>query len=584
MMRRHRAPAMRDPSSASSEAFGDDLPRTGPTPLGRTSRPRTSMCRNLFAVAALGFLVSACDGGDVPQGQVELKAVGSDLTAGSSGDDVRAVHQYLARFGYFPNTAHAARYSRWRPIVAKPPVDVATYDASTVEAVRAFQTNFGLPVTGIVDATTRAAMRQPRCGVPDGIAPLDSTEKFGTLGSSLSSRTFNWKVVNGAPSVTQAQATGAATTDFSKWSAETGLSFPELFGSGSPGIQITFAGVDGPGGTLAFAVQPSDGSDMTIDSAENWSVATPIPSNAYDLYSVVLHELGHSIGLAHSGIPSAVMYPSISPGQMKRVLDTDDQAGASLLYDQYGLLGAQVANDIGVGKFGDIWMTGGPSVGGQYQVFKWNGSGWDASNGFALRIAVEPSGAPWVVTNANTIYRHSTSNPATGTWDLMPGTANDIGIGNDGSVWITGGPSVGGQYQVFKWNGSGWDGSDGFALRIAVGPTGNPWVVTNANTIYRHSTNSPFSGSWELLPDHAYDIGIGPGNVAWKVLANGSSTNLSVWEEQPFANGSPPASALRQWRSAGNFATTSTGISVSVGPGARPFFVKGNGSVVTSLQ
>jgi len=137
---------------------------------------------------------------------------------------------------------------------------------------------------------------------------------------------------------------------------------------------------------------------------------------------------------------------------------------------------------------------------------------------------------------------------------------------------------------LIKWNGSGWDGSDGFALRIAVGPTGNPWVVTNANTIYRHSTNSPFSGSWELLPDHAYDIGIGPGNVAWKVLANGSSTNLSVWEEQPFANGSPPASALRQWRSAGNFATTSTGISVSVGPGARPFFVKGNGSVVTSLQ
>jgi peptidoglycan hydrolase-like protein with peptidoglycan-binding domain len=553
------------------------------------------MCRNLFAVAALGFLVSACDGGDVPQGQVELKATGSDLTAGSQGDEVRAVHQYLTRFGYFPNQAHAEHYARWRPIVAKLPAQLGTYDGSTVEAVRAFQTNFGLPVTGIVDARTRAAMRQPRCGVPDGIAPLDSTDKFGTLGSSLSSRTFNWKVVNGAPAVTQAQGTNAAATGFSQWAAETGLSFPELFGAGSPGIQITFASIDGratinadgsvSGGVLAHAVQPSDGSDMTIDSAENWSVATPTPPDAVDLFSVVLHELGHSIGLAHSGIPSAVMYPGISFGEMKRNLDTDDKAGASLLYDRYGVLaGGKTANDIGVGKFGDVWITGGPQIGGQYQVFKWNGSGWDASNGFAVRIAVEPSGGPWVVTNANTIYRHSTSNPATGTWDLMPGTANDIGIGNDGSVWITGGPQLGGQYQVFKWNGSGWDASDGFAVRIAVGPTGNPWVVTNANTIYRHTTNSPFSGSWELLPDRAYDIGISDGNVAWKVLPNGSSTNLSVWEEQPFADGGPPASALRQWRSAVNFTTTSNGISVSVGPGARPFVINGTGAILSSFQ
>ncbi len=54
----------------------------------------------------------------------------------------------------------------------------------------------------------------------------------------------------------------------------------------------------------------------------------------YDLQAVLTHELGHALGLAHNpSDPSAVMYPFVSPGELKmRWLTADDLAGLSALY------------------------------------------------------------------------------------------------------------------------------------------------------------------------------------------------------------------------------------------------------------
>ncbi len=54
-----------------------------------------------------------------------------------------------------------------------------------------------------------------------------------------------------------------------------------------------------------------------------------------DLQSALTHELGHAIGLEHSQVPAAVMYPSSAKGDVsKRVLAADDVAGASALYGE----------------------------------------------------------------------------------------------------------------------------------------------------------------------------------------------------------------------------------------------------------
>ena len=80
-----------------------------------------------------------------------------------------------------------------------------------------------------------------------------------------------------------------------------------LFTRGAHGDAYPF---DGPGKVLAHTFYPAPpnyepiAGDLHFDDEENWGIGQGI-----DLYTVVLHELGHALGLGHSDKPGAVMYP-----------------------------------------------------------------------------------------------------------------------------------------------------------------------------------------------------------------------------------------------------------------------------------
>lgn len=100
-----------------------------------------------------------------------------------------------------------------------------------------------------------------------------------------------------------------------------------LFATGAHGDGYPF---DGPGGILAHTFYPAPpnpepiAGDMHLDDSESWHIGANT-----DVFSVALHELGHSLGLGHSDDPSDVMYPYY---KMVNTLNSGDIGAVQTLY------------------------------------------------------------------------------------------------------------------------------------------------------------------------------------------------------------------------------------------------------------
>lgn len=71
-------------------------------------------------------------------------------------------------------------------------------------------------------------------------------------------------------------------------------------------------------------------SDINVNANKSWD--NGYSSTAYDVKSVMLHELGHSTGLGHSNYSSAVMYYQFAMGEIRNRLTSDDINGVKALY------------------------------------------------------------------------------------------------------------------------------------------------------------------------------------------------------------------------------------------------------------
>jgi len=149
------------------------------------------------------------------------------------------------------------------------------------------------------------------------------------------------------------------TAAFDKWAAVANISFVKLPGDSGVAIndpaavpnatgqiRIGVFAFSGGGGAVGFAPPPNGGTgagDIIFDAnsfyafqAGNDGDAFPAGSTApNDFESLLLHEMGHALGLAHpayNGTCSVMNGDAPCLGKINRQLDADDIAGAQFLY------------------------------------------------------------------------------------------------------------------------------------------------------------------------------------------------------------------------------------------------------------
>jgi hypothetical protein len=77
--------------------------------------------------------------------------------------------------------------------------------------------------------------------------------------------------------------------------------------------------------------------DTEINTTVPISTTNPVPEGFHDLASIITHEMGHFLGLAHSGDPSATMWATNQEGSNSMAtLSSDDIQGVCTIYPSDG--------------------------------------------------------------------------------------------------------------------------------------------------------------------------------------------------------------------------------------------------------
>ncbi|HEX5661227.1 MAG TPA: matrixin family metalloprotease [Polyangiales bacterium] len=329
---------------------------------------------------------------------------------------------------------------------------------------------------------------------------------------------------------------------------------------------------------------------MSIDIEEPWIfVGTPTTTVPYnyrkaDYKSVLLHEVGHVLGLYHSSFDTAVMWWRRPRGTVARTLTSDDRNGMRAHSAAITNLGSG-ASDVS-GRAPVMLISKTPTPGG-FTILKQVGASWTTVPGGATRIAADPQNRAWLVNDVGQIF---VSNQAVTTFTWVQGCGRDIGVGNSGFVWLVG---CDGALYLGNFNATQNDGQlaptlgNGWSKQGNNGAAGLPALVNvsaNVNYAVASDTNGEIWGyqvsGWSKLvvggTRRVTDVAgspVVPGAI-WGTAKTGAG--LWILNQQPAGMAGTNTPSADQWVGY-NLST----VRVSVDTSGRPVFVDNVGSFWT---
>lgn len=260
---------------------------------------------------------------------------------GDSGADVRRLQAYLARFGYLDSPL-LDEFGLSHAEAEPAPEKEGTFDEHTERALVNLQERYGVKPTGTLTKATLDLINQPRCGFPDAPAAASALTPLEGWGDAWPTTNLRWGLGTSTNDLPLAQVRASMAMGLSWWAAVTPLTFTETTYASNPEIRIYFGGLNHPPCTSAFGATtlahafhpPPPNNDITGDAHFNdnytWSFA--LPATDWDLPTVAGHEFGHSLGLTHSEVNGALMWPYMSGAQ--RFLHQDDITRIQAIYGQ----------------------------------------------------------------------------------------------------------------------------------------------------------------------------------------------------------------------------------------------------------
>lgn len=379
----------------------------------------------------------------------------------------------------------------------------------------------------------------------DDLPPAPSEGEFHTQFSTLcpwNSAGAYYRFENGTADITSNLENQAVRDGMAFWSKVSPFEFIEWsftdfikvrWAVGSHGDGVPFDnGGSAFGNVLAHAFYPcpengSWGGDVHFDDFESWTVG--IRSSAaqpIDLVTIAAHEIGHAIGIQHSGDPDSLMYQTETAGGYTgshRYLAWDDILAVQSLYGrQNGTYHLRSSNTSGAPNSSFLFQN----LGDKPLAGDWNGDGIDTTGVY------RPSNQTFYLRNSNST-----------------GGANYTFAFGSG---VNGAGSAGDRPVVGDWNGDGIDTigvyrpSNGAYYLRNTNSAGAPFAVFG----FGNTEDLPIAGDWN--EDGVDTIGVYRPSNGTFYMKNANNGTPPVDYVIPFGNsGTDDQPVVGDWNTSG---------------------------------